>query len=237
VLSPQVFPASLPQGWSAAEQINFQKQVLVTAPAGTGISALRKQFDRPLRMLMAVVGLVLLIACGNIASLMLASAAARYKEIALRQALGASRFRLIRQLLTECILLSSGGALLGILFARWGTTLLVHYISTAQNPVSLNLSLDVRVLGFTAAIATLTGVLFGLWPALRATRVSLSSAMKFSQSTESERPGRVRSRHLIVSAQVALSLVLLVTAGLFLRSFGKLVALDMGESPNRKSAA
>ena len=127
---------------------------------------------------MAVVGLVLLIACANIASLMLARAAARQKDLAVRQALGASRFRLIRQLLTECVLLSTAGALVGILFARWGTALLVRYISTARNAVFLDLSLDSRVLGFTVAIAVFTGVLFGLLPALRATRVSLTSAMK-----------------------------------------------------------
>jgi predicted permease len=177
---------------------------------------------------MAVVGLVLLIACANIASLMLARAATRQKDLAVRQALGAGRFRLVRQLLTECVLLSSAGALVGILFARWGTALLVRFISTAGNEVFLDLSLDRRVLGFTVAIAVFTGVLFGVLPALRATRVSLTLAMKGSQAIESERPGRFRSRHWIVASQVALSLVLLVAAGLFLRSFSKLATLDIG---------
>ena len=193
---------------------------------------LRRQFDQPLNILMAVVGLVLLIACANIASLMLARAAARHKEIALRQALGASRFRLIRQLLTECILLSSAGALLGILFARWGSALLVRYISTARNAVFLDLSLDGRVLGFTAAIAVLTGLLFGVLPALRSTRVSLTSAMKGSHTLEGERHGRFGARQWIVSRQVALSLVLLVAAGLLLRSFAKLATLDVGFDRN-----
>ena len=180
---------------------------------------------------MVVVGLVLLIACANIASLMLARAAARQKDLAVRQALGASRFRLIRQLLTECVLLSTAGALVGILFARWGTALLVRYISTARNAVFLDLSLDSRVLGFTVAIAVFTSVLFGLLPALRATRVSLASAMK-------GRPGAMASghpsrfRHWIVASQVALSLVLLVAAGLFLRSFAKLATLDIGFDRN-----
>jgi putative ABC transport system permease protein len=232
VLSPQVFTAALPQDWPPDWQKNFLQGVLVTTPAATGTSSLREKFDRPLQILMAVVGLVLLIACANIASLMLARAAARQKVLAVRQALGASRFRLIRQLLTECILLSSAGALVGILFARWGTVLLVRFISPARNAVFLDLSLDSRVLGFTAAIAVFTSVLFGLLPALRATRVSLTSAMKGSQAIESQRRARFRTRHWIVASQVALSLVLLVAAGLFLRSFAKLATLDIGFDRN-----
>jgi predicted permease len=228
MLSPQVFTSALPQNWPPDAQKNFLQRALVMAPAANGISSLRRQFDRPLQLLMVVVGLVLLIACANIASLMLARAASRQKDLAVRQALGAGRFRLIRQLLTECVLLSSAGALVGILFARWGTALLVSFISTARNEVFLDLSLDRRVLGFTSAIAVFTSVLFGLLPALRATRVSLTWAMKGSQAIESERRGRFRSRHWIVSSQVALSLVLLVGAGLFLRSFAKLATLDIG---------
>ena len=232
VLSPEVFTASLPPNWPPDMQKNFLQWVLVTTPAATGMSSLRRQFDRPLQLLMAVVGLVLLIACANIASLMLARAASRQKDLAVRQALGAGRFRLIRQLLTECVLLSSAGALVGILFARWGTALLVRVISTARNEVFLDLSLDRRVLGFTVAIAVFTSVLFGLLPALRAIRVSLTLAMKGSQATESVRPRRFRSRHWIVASQMALSLVLLVAAGLFLRSFAKLATLDMGFDRN-----
>ena len=228
VVSPQVFAASLPTTWPPDMQKDFLHRVLATTPVATGTSDLRQQFDRPLELLMAVVGLVLLIACANIASLMLARAATRQKDLAVRQALGAGRFRLVRQLLTECVLLSSAGALVGILFARWGTALLVRLISTAGNEVFLDLSLDRRVLGFTVAIAVFTGVLFGVLPALRATRVSLTLAMKGSQAIESERPGRFRSRHWIVASQVALSLVLLVAAGLFLRSFSKLATLDIG---------
>jgi len=181
---------------------------------------------------MAVVGLVMLIACANIASLMLARAAARHKEIAVRRALGASRTRLICQLLTECVLLSSGGALLGVLFARWGTALLVRYMSTSSNTIFLDLSPDARVLCFTGTVAALTAMLFGLLPALRSTRVSLTSAMKGSEALETDRPLRFRTRRWIVTSQLALSLVLLVAAGLLLRSFAKLAALDIGFDRN-----
>ena len=233
-ISPQVFTTALPQNWDPESQRAFVQMSLVGVPTATGLSpfGLRQQVDQPLNILMAVVGLVLLIACANIASLMLARAAARHQEITLRQALGASRFRLIRQLLTECILLSSAGALLGILFARWGAALLVQYLSTTRNVVFLDLSLDGRVLGFTAAIALLTGLLFGVLPAFRSTRVSLTSAMKGSQTLEGERHGRFGAREWIVSTQVALSLVLLVAAGLLLRSFAKLATLDVGFDRN-----
>jgi len=232
VLSPEVFGGAVPQDWEPKDQKQFITRSVVATPAAKGISYLRRRFGEPLHILMAVVGLVLLIACANIASLMLARAAARNKEIAVRKALGASRARLIRQLLTECIMLSSAGAALGILFARWGNALLVRYISTTRDQVSLDLSLDGRVLAFTAVIAVLTGTLFGVLPALRSTRVSLSSAMKGSQGEESDRRARFRPGKWIVASQVALSLVLLVTAGLFLRSFVKLITLDIGFDRN-----
>ncbi|MGO8733775.1 MAG: ADOP family duplicated permease [Terriglobia bacterium] len=226
VLSPAIASAALPQDWRPEEQQNFLKLSLIASPAATGVSVLRRQYKEPLNVLMAVVGLVLLIACANIASLMLARAAARNKEIAVRQALGASRWRLIRQLLTECLMLSATGALLGLLFARWGSALLVRYLSTARDHVFLDLSPDGRVLAFTAACAVLTGLLFGVLPALRSTRVTLTAAMKGRGYTVAHE--RLHSGKWIVASQVALSLVLLVAAGLFLRSFAKLVMLDIG---------
>jgi putative ABC transport system permease protein len=232
VLSPQVSAAALPQNWKPKDQQDFLKRTFVTTPAATGTSALRREFKQPLNILMAIVGLVLLIACANIASLMLARAAARQKEIAVRKALGASRTRLIRQLLTECVLLSSAGAVLGILFAEWGNALLVRYLSTAKNRVFLDLSLDWRILSFTATVAIFTGFLFGIVPAFRSTRVSLTSAMKGSQTAEGERRTKFRPGKWIVASQVALSLVLLVAAGLFLRSLVKLATLDMGFDRN-----
>jgi predicted permease len=232
VLSPRILAESVPPAWDPQMQSDFLKWAFVTSPAATGSSYLRSRFEQPLYILMGLVGLVLLIACANIASLMLARAVTRSREIAMRRALGASRMRLIRQLLTECLLLSSAGTLLGILFAQWGNALLVRYISTAESKVFLDFSLDARVLGFTAAIAVLTALLFGLMPAFRATRVSLTAAIKGSQAVEGE--GRVRFRfgRWIVASQVALSLVLLVAAGLFLRSFVKLLVLDIGFDRN-----
>jgi len=230
--SPGVFAAALPQDWSADGKRGFLKRRLIAAPAAIGLSYLHREFEKPLEILMAVAGLVLLIACANIAGLMLARAAARTKEVAVRKSLGASRLRLIRQLLTECVLLSSAGALLGILFAQWGAELLVRFISTIRNTVFLNLSLDSRVLGFTAAVSALTCILFGLLPALRSSRVPLTSAMKGNQAFDGERPGRFRAQKWIVGAQGALSLVLLVAASLLLRSFAKLAMLDLGFDRN-----
>ena len=178
------------------------KETLAADVAATGISGLRRQFGLPLRILMGIAGLVLLIACANIGSL-IARAAARHKEMAVRQALGAGRLRLIRQLLTECLLLPAAGAFWGVLVARWGTTLLVRYISTTRNIVFLNLSLDGRVPWFTLVISVLTGLLFGLLPALRSTRVSLTSAMKGGGALEVGRAARFGTRKWIVASQVA----------------------------------
>jgi putative ABC transport system permease protein len=232
VISPQVFAAALPQDWEVKDQQYFLKRSFQPTPAATGTSYLRRQFTQPLHILMGVVGLVLLIACANIASLMLARASARHKEIAVRKALGASRARLIRQLLTECVLLSMAGAILGILFARWGSALLVRYISTGDNKVFLDLSFDWRTLSFTAGVAIFTGILFGVLPAFRSTRVSLTSAMKGSQAVDAENRSKFRAGKWIVASQVALSLVLLVASGLFLRSLVKLVTMDVGFDRN-----
>jgi len=238
VLSPRVFTAALPQYWPADQQRSFVEEKLVATSAATGTSfALRQQFDQPLQVLMAIVGLVLLIACANVAGLMLTRGVAREKEIAVRRALGASRWRLMKQLLTECMLISLMGTIVGFLFARWGTVLLIRSISIhnfyalGNIPVLLDLSLDGCVLGFTAAVAILTPALFGILPSLRSTGVSLTSAMTGSRTVEFDRPARFRSRKLIVASQVAFSLVLLVAAGLLLRSFAKLATLDPGFDP------
>ena len=228
-LSPAVYGSAIPGDWISPMQDNFRKRVMAPVPLATGLSNLRKDYEEPLRVLMVVVGLVLLIACANIASLMMARAAARGKEMAMRLALGASRLRLIRQLIAECLLLSFAGAALGLLLARWGDTLLLHYLSGIHQQVFLDFALDARVLIFTAGAATLTGLLFGVAPALRGTVVSLSSAVKENHATAGG--PRTRLRLWIVASQVALSLVLLVTAGLLLRSFRNLATADVGFNP------
>jgi putative ABC transport system permease protein len=232
VLSPRIMAAALPQDLKPGDKKSFLNQLLMTAPAATGTSRLREQFKDPLQVLMGVVGLVLLIACANIAGLMRARAATRGKEIAVRQALGASRARLIRQLLTESVLLSFAGALVGVLLARWGDTLLVRLMSTTRSPVALDIALDTHVFTFTAVVAVLTGILFGLLPAFRSTRISMTMAMKGSQALEVEGRTRIRPGNWIVASQVALSLVLLIAAGLLLRSFWKLATLDIGFDRN-----
>src|SRR5262249_50642526 len=204
------------------------EEKLVLESGGRGLSELRRQFSRPLLALMMVVALVLAVACANVAGLLLERAVARRKEIAIRLALGGGRLRLIRQLLIESVLLSSLGALLGLLFAYWGTRLLPPLLSQGEIPVQLNLSPDVRALTFTVAVAMLTGVLFGLAPAFLATRVDMNSALKNEASGLSGHGAHLTFGKMFVVSQVALSLLLLIGAGLFVRSLRKLQQVDAG---------
>ena len=201
---------------------------LVTAPGAQGLASLRGQFSKPLFILMIVVGAVLLIACANVANLLLARAAARRKEIAVRLSIGATRPRLIRQLLLESFLLSALGGLAGLLFAYSGSTFLVSMMQRGLYPIVLDLHPNLKVLAFNAALCLLTGLLFGLAPAFRATRVDLTPALK--QSAASLGAGRepMRLTKTLVISQVALSLVLLFGAGLFVRTLVNLVTLDVG---------
>src|SRR5580700_6030996 len=157
-LAPAIFEATTPPNWKPEDQANYRKRSFDTKPIPNGLSDVRNRYQQALIVLMVITGVVLLIACANVANLLLARSAARQREIAIRMALGSGRARLIRQLLTESLVLSITGAALGILFAQWGTRLLVKFLSSGGNVVFLDLRIDSRVLGFTAAVAILTGL-------------------------------------------------------------------------------
>ena len=181
-----------------------------------------------LALLLSVVGLVLLMACTNVASLLLARATARRREIAVRLSLGASRARIIRQLLTESVLLALLAGVVGILVALWASNLLVALRPPVPFPIALDLGLDVRVLGFTLLVSLLTPLVFGLAPALQASRPALLPALKDGSATGERAASRWSPRRLLVVAQMAMSLVLLIGAGLFLQSLGNAHRIDLG---------
>ena len=201
--------------------------------AQTGLTGSRGRFENPLYILMFAVGIILLIACSNVAGLMLARAAARQKEMALRLALGAGRMRILRQLLTESLLLAAMGGILGIVFASWGSHAIVSFVSDNQpRPLTFATGLDLRVLGFTVAVSLFTGILFGLAPAFRSVRVDVTPALKegFSASTKISHGGgrRFGIGNALVVTQVALAIVVLVGAGLLVRTLQNLRSVDVG---------
>jgi predicted permease len=227
-LAPEVNRATLPTDWDVNGKREYLQRSLTLRPAATGFSDTGSRYRTALFTLMAVVGLVLLIACANIANLLLARAAARQREISIRMAIGAARRRVMRQLMSESLLLSVLGAVGGLLFAVWGSRLLVRFLSTAGSELQLDTTPDLRVLGFTMGVAILTGLLFGLAPALRATSVSPNNVLKeHARGMVGTRFGLGRA---LVTGQVALSLMLLVGAGLFLGTFRNLLNTDLGFS-------
>jgi predicted permease len=214
--------------WSSEERQSHFAQQLDLESGHSGYTGLRHRFRQPLVVLMTIVAVVLLIACANVASLLLARAAARAREFSVRSALGAGRLRLIRQLLTESMLLAGMSGLLGLLFAQAGTRGLLSFMELQANPISFNLAPDMRVLLFTMGAALITGILFGLAPAFRSSRIDLASALKGSSGTLAGSASRQRLNQALVVTQVALSLVLLIGAGLFVRTLRNLKSADMG---------
>jgi predicted permease len=204
---------------------------VILKPGGQGISDMREGYSQPLWILMGVVGLVLLIACANIANLLLGRAEARQKEIAVRLALGASRLRLIRQLLTESVLLAIMGGVLGVALAYWGKDLLLSILPDDLSSQALDSTTSTRTLVFTSALSLLVGILFGLAPALRSTRVDLTPALKNSASKLGRGRSRLSLSKALVVVQVALSLLLLVGAGLFVRTLQNLRGVELGFNP------
>jgi predicted permease len=205
----------------------FASKPLIFVPAGTGVSDLREQFSDPLLILLGIVGLLLLIACANVANLLLARAAGRQKEIAVRLAVGASRLLLVRQLIAESLVLSLLGGAVGILFAWWTGSALLGVLANPAD-VPLTSAPDLRVLGFTLGLSLVTGVLFGLVPAWQATSPKLALTLKDQAANVSAGGGHVRLRKALVVSQVALSLWMLIAAALFARSLHNLKNVDLG---------
>src|SRR5262245_39437431 len=227
-LAPAILEATLPPNATAEAAAQYRKSTLGVAPFSKGLQGLSSTYGEALLMIMAIVGVVLLIACANIANLLLARGAARSHEMGVRLALGASRSRLIRQLLTESVLLAFAGAASGLLFAHWGSRVLVGFMARRNHFVALDLTPDVRVLAFNLVVGVLTGALFGLAPAWRAAHVDPLATLKPSGRGVTEGHSRFSASKALVVAQIALSLVMIAGAGLLLGSWRRLVALDPG---------
>lgn len=221
--------------WVAATAHNDQQRanlpVLFFSKGATGLDTLRRRFSKPLYVLMTLVGLILAIACSNVANLLLSRAASRQREMALRLSEGASRLRLVRQLLTESILLAAVGGLVGVLFAVWGIRFLEVLLATGPDGSGVHAELNRHVLLLAAELSLLTGILFGLAPALRGTDMDLATALKETRVTQR------RTRHaflpvsttqILVASQIALSMLTLVAAGLFVRTLSNLQSINLG---------
>ncbi len=230
-VSPIIMRETLPPSYRADGAKKYLENKLTVTSGATGVSQLRRQYEDPLWILLATTGLVLLIACANLANLLLARASVREREIAVRQAIGASRSRLVGQLLSESMLLALFGAILGAVLAAVLSRGLIAFLTTEGNRMFVGLGIDWRVLGFTAAMALVTCVLFGLAPALRATRIAPASVIRASGRGLTAGRERFSLRRGLVVAQVAMSLVLLAGALLFVRSLQKLLAVDPGFRP------
>src|SRR5262249_42759394 len=204
---------------------------LFVQSAATGLDSLRRDYSRSLYLLLAMVALILLLACANVANLLLARAGARRREIALRLSIGAGRFRIIRQLLTESLLLASASGALGIFFAFWGIRFLTLLLADGRNDFPVRAELNWHVLAASLALSLLTGIIFGLAPALQATKVDVLPSLKESSgahSTSRRGFGRLSLSNVLVAGQIGVSMLLLFAAGLFLRTLSNLESIHLG---------
>ena len=227
-ISPEIFRTSLPAKYPAISVNKYLAMKFIAVPGGQGLSQLREAYETPLWLLLGIAGLVLVIACANLANLLLARATAREREISVRLGLGASRGRIVRQLLTESLLLVAIGTIGAVLLAgamgRW----LVAALETTDSTITLPLVVDWRVLGFAALLAVATCLLFGLAPAIRATRVSASSVLRVTTRGASAGKESVTLRRALVVVQIALSVALLFGSLLFTRTLRNVLGVDPG---------
>ena len=228
LLAQQIKEANTPPG-TITKGLPFSEQHIKSEPGGKGISLLRKRFAAPLKLLMAVVALVLLIACANIAGLLLARGVTRRKEIAIRLAVGANSWRVVRQLLTESLLLAVSGGLIGLLIAPWLISLLVNTQSRLDLARTvLAQGIDARVLAFTALTTFVAGIIFGIFPAWQSSRAELVPVLKEEGGISGQRERRFTFRSVLVVTQLALAIVVLIGAGLCIKSLRNLLAIDPG---------
>ena len=221
--------------FSPEGQQRFLTKPMLLDPGSRGRPILQRDAKEPLFILMGMVGLVLLIACANVANLLMARGAARQREIAIRMAVGAGRWRLVRQFMIQSLVLSLIGGAVGLLVASWTVSVLIASISGNFGAEGLSDKLDLRLLGFTLILSFVTGLLFGLLPAMKATRLNLESTLREQGSSVSGSIGQVRFRKGLVVSQVILTTVLLVGAGLFTRSLNNLKRIDLGMRPDNLS--
>ncbi len=230
---PQLREATLPQDWRADDLKEYLAEPITLMPGSTGISSLRDRYSRPLYVLLGIVGLVLAIACANMANLLLAQSVARRKELAVRLSLGAGRWRLVRQLIVESVMLSTIGALLGLVIARWGSRAIVGLLSTRTQIVEVNLDMDWRVFAFTTLVGLVTGLLFGVAPAFRGTSLTPADALRDHSRGVVGGGSRFQIGHGLVALQVALSFVLVFGSSLFVRTLVALTSQEMGFESSR----
>ncbi|HEY2435237.1 MAG TPA: ABC transporter permease [Vicinamibacterales bacterium] len=227
-ISAGIFRDTTPANYDPSTARDYQTFEIGTLPASTGFSSLRANYADSLGVLLALTGIVLLIACANLANLMLARATAREREIAVRLAIGASRPRIIRQMVSESLLIAGLGAAAGLLAAQWFSRALVSFLDSDSTRVFVDVELNAKAFGFAAVVAAAAALAFGLVPAIRATRTSPNTAIKASSRSVTDSRERFGLRRLLVVAQVALSLMMVIGALLFVRSLWKLTHVDPG---------